>query len=201
MIATLRGTLAAKAPTEVVVEVQGVGYAVAIPLSTYEKLGNPGSPAFLFTHQHVREDALLLFGFATEEERTMFRLLLSVTGIGPKMGLGILSGIPVSELRSHLAEGNVQALIAIPGIGRKLAERLVVELREKLGKGDALLTGHVSGTGVGQTRNEALQALLSLGYSRPAAEKALRSAIQQSGGESASLEQLIKLALRNAAPV
>lgn len=198
MIATLRGTLAAKAPTEVVVDVQGVGYAVAIPLSTFERLGDPGSQVFLLTYQHVREDALLLFGFATEEERSTFRLLLSVTGIGPKMGLGILSGIPVGELRSHLAAGNVQALTGIPGIGRKLAERLVVELREKLGKGEAFAISSAPGSAPAQTRNEALQALLSLGYSRPAAEKALRSAIQ-GGGESASLEQLIKLALRNAA--
>jgi Holliday junction DNA helicase RuvA len=195
MITTLRGTLATKAPTEIVVEIQGIGYALSIPLSTYERIGDPGSAVFLYTHEHVREDAHQLFGFATEEERGMFRLLLSVNGIGPKMAQGILSGIPVPELRSHLSGGNRQALIAIPGIGRKLADRLILELREKLGRTEAPpASGDGGDPGI---RNEALLALLSLGYQRPAAEKALRGALQQTGGGPASVEHLIKLALRN----
>jgi holliday junction DNA helicase RuvA len=195
MITTLRGILATKAPTEVVVEVQGIGYALSIPLSTFERIGDPGSTVFLYTHEHVREDAHQLFGFATEEERGMFRLLLSVNGIGPKMAQGILSGIPVPELRAHLSGGNRQALIAIPGIGRKLADRLILELREKLGRTEPA-SGDGGDPGV---RNEALLALLSLGYQRPAAEKVLRAALQQSGGGPVSVEQLIKLALRNTA--
>ena len=199
MIASLHGTLAAKSPTEAVVDVHGVGYALSIPLSTYEKLGDLRSEVFLYTHQHVREDALQLFGFATEDERSMFRLLLGVTGIGPKMAQGILSGIPVPELRRHLASGNLPALTAISGIGRKLAERLVLELREKIGK-----TGIDSAAPAGplddQTRihHEALMALLSLGFTRPGAERALRTALQEPGSASAPLETLIKLALRHA---
>jgi len=195
MIASLRGTLAAKSPTEVVVDVHGVGYALSIPLSTYERLGLLSSEVFLYTHQHVREDTLQLFGFATEEERAMFRLLLSVTGIGPKMAQGILSGIPVPELRTHLAGGNLPALTAIPGIGRKLAERLVLELREKIGK-----TPAAAGSPADEhahIHTEALMALVSLGYARPAAERALRTA-QQELGSTPTLETLLKHALRHA---
>ena len=199
MIATLTGTLVAKAPTEVVLDVRGVGYALAIPLSTYERLGELQSEARLFTHLHVREDALSLFGFATEEERALFRLLLSVSGIGPKMGLGILSGIPVAELRAHLASGNLVALTAIPGIGRKLAERLVLELRDRLGKPDGESAGSAAPTsGREKIRAEALLALTSLGYQRAAAEKALRAAIAELNGGEPSVEALIKLALRHA---
>jgi Holliday junction DNA helicase RuvA len=199
MIATLTGTIVSKAPTEVVLDVRGVGYALAIPLSTCEKLGEPGSEARLFTHLHVREDALLLYGFATEEERSLFRLLLSVSGIGPKMGLGMLSGIPVAELRAHLASGNLAALTAVPGIGRKLAERLVLELRDRLGKQEGALAGiPAADAGKERVRGEALLALTSLGYQRPAAEKALRGALAELNGADHSVETLIKLALRHA---
>jgi Holliday junction DNA helicase RuvA len=199
MISSLRGVLASKSPTEVVVEVHGVGYGVFIPLSTFERLGDLRSEVFLFTQLIVREDAQLLFGFFTEDERSMFRLLLSVTGIGPKMAQGILSGIPVAELRSHLATGNLGALTAIPGIGRKLAERLVVELREKIARAEppsSLSAG--ASDDQARSRSEALLALTSLGYARPVAEKALRSALQDPEGKSASVELLIKLALRHA---
>jgi Holliday junction DNA helicase RuvA len=196
MIASLRGTLIAKSPTEAVVDVHGVGYALSIPLSTYERLGPLSSEVYLYTHQHVREDTLQLFGFATEDERSMFRLLLGVTGIGPKMAQGILSGIPVPELRTHLAGGNLPALTAIPGIGKKLAERLVLELREKTGASAPTAPGSPANE---QTRihQEALMALVSLGYARPAAERALRSALQELGNTPA-LEALLKLALRHA---
>lgn len=200
MIASLTGTLVAKAPTEVVVDVRGVGYALAIPLSTYERLGNLQSEVRLFTHLHVREDALSLFGFATEDERALFRLLLSVSGIGPKMGLGILSGIPAADLRRHLTAGNLAALTVVPGIGKKLAERLVLELRDKLGRADG-----DPGTSAGTTaemdrvRAEAVLALTSLGYQRAAAEKALRAALAELDGTEHTVEALIKLALRHAA--
>jgi len=199
MIASLRGILTAKAPTEIVIDVAGVGYAVSIPLSTYERLGEIRSEVLLFTHQHVREDTLQLFGFSTEEERSMFRLLLSVTGIGPKMAQGILSGISVGELRGYIATGNLTALMAIPGIGRKLAERLVVELREKISKAEApsFISAGASDD-QHRVRNEALLALMSLGYQRAAAEKALRTALLTPEGKTAPLEQLIKLALRHA---
>jgi len=199
MIASLRGTLVAKSPTDAVVDVHGVGYALSIPLSTYEKLGDLRTEVFLYTHQHVREDALQLFGFATEDERSMFRLLLGVTGIGPKMGLGILSGIPVGELRKHLASGNLHALTAISGIGKKLAERLILELREKISRAETGLTTP-AGPPDEQTRirHEAFMALLSLGFPRPGAERALRAALQDPESAGAPLESLIKLALRHA---
>ena len=200
MIASLRGTLIAKSPTEVLVDVQGVGFALSIPLSTYEKLGDLRSDVLLHTHLHLREDALQLFGFITEDERSMFRLLLSVTGIGPKMALGILSGIPVMELRKHLSSGNLSALTAIPGIGRKLAERLVLELREKITRAE-IGGGVTSGPSDEKTRirQEAIMALMSLGFARPAADRALHAALQTPEGANAPLETLIKLALRHAA--
>jgi Holliday junction DNA helicase RuvA len=197
MIASLRGFLMSKSPTEVIVDVHGVGYMLSIPLSTFEKLGELRSEVFLHTHLIVREDAQQLYGFFTEEERSAFRLLLSVTGIGPKMAQGILSGIPVNDLKSHLASGNLGALTAIPGIGRKLAERLVVELREKTTKSELPPSFPVGGSDdQARSRTEALLALTSLGYPRPVAEKALRGALQDPAGKTASLEQLIKLALR-----
>ncbi len=197
MIASLRGTLVAKSPTEAVVEVQGVGYALSIPLSTYEKLGEVGSEVFLYTHQHVREDSLQLFGFFTDDERAMFRLLLGVTGIGPKMAQGILSGIPVPELRTHLAAGNLHALTAISGIGRKLAERLVLELREKIARAEFGAPPAGPMDGQSSVRHEAVLAMVSLGFARPVAERALRAALQEPEGADAPLEVLIKLALRH----
>src|SRR3989339_1757113 len=166
MIGSLTGTLKHKSPTEVVLDVNGVGYAVIIPFSTYEKLGDLESRVTLVTHLHVREDALQLFGFFTEEERFFFKLLISVNGIGPKIAQGILSGISVPELRQHIANGNISALTAIPGVGKKTAERLVIELRDKIGKigrGDA---GHISTEDGSELRQEALLALTSLGYNR-----------------------------------
>jgi holliday junction DNA helicase RuvA len=199
MIASLHGTLLAKSPTEIVVQVQGVGYALSIPLSTYESLGEVHSPVSLLTYLHVREDALQLFGFATEEERGLFKLLISVTGIGPRMAQSILSGISVTDLRAHIAGGNLAALTAVPGIGRKLAERLVVELRDKLAKFETTSAPTAGPAGEhARTRAEALLALTSLGYNRTAAEKAIRAALMDSEGKELALESLIKLALRHA---
>ena len=195
MIARLQGTLLAKSPTEVVVDVGGVGYVVSIPLTTFERLGEVGGAVTLLTHLHVREDSMQLFGFASEEERSMFRLLLAVSGIGPKLAQTILSGIPAADLRSHIAAGNIGALTAVPGVGRKTAERLVVELKEKLSR---LPWGGEQGAPAGTSgvREEALLALTSLGYPRTAAERAVRSALHSSPGAGDSLEALIKAALR-----
>jgi Holliday junction DNA helicase RuvA len=199
MISSLRGTLVAKLPTEAVIDVQGVGYGVSIPLSTYEALGDLRSEVLLHTYLHVREDALQLYGFATEEERNAFRLLISVNGIGPRMAQGILSGLAVPDLRRHIAAGDANALTAIPGIGRKIADRLIVELRDRMGGTDAPVpTGGAPGNVVEKTRAEALAALLSLGYTKSAAEKALRMALRESDGTEPSVESLIKLSLRHA---
>ena len=200
MISSVRGVLLSKAPTEVVVEVGGVGYSLHIPLSTFEAIGDPPSEVHLLTYLHVREDALMLYGFASPEEREMFRLLIAVNGIGPRMAQGILSGIPAGELRGHLASGNLGALTSIPGVGRKIAERLVIELREKLSRLGTLSPLAPAGSdGNAAVREEALLALTSLGYSKAAAERALRGALQELSGSELTVEVLLKAALRNAA--
>ncbi|HEX9006149.1 MAG TPA: Holliday junction branch migration protein RuvA, partial [Bacteroidota bacterium] len=190
---------AGKSPIEVTVDVGGVGYAVSVPLSTSEKLGEIGTAVTLLTHLVVREDALQLFGFLSSEERELFRVLLSVTGIGPKMAQGILSGISVAELRTAIARGNTLSLTAVPGIGRKLADRLVVELRDKIGKLEPTgPPGPGEGASDAYLRSEAVLALISLGYSRVAAERAIRAALQETPSLSGSLEALVKAAIRKA---
>lgn len=200
MITSLRGTLVHKAPTEVIVEVAGVGYGVHIPFTTFEAIGDPPAEVHLLTHLHVREDALVLFGFASASERDMFRMLIGVNGIGPRMAQGILSGIPASELRNHIAAGDLSALTAVPGIGRKIAERIVIELREKLARMAASTPISRSGASVSTAiREEALLALTSLGYTKQAAERALRGAMEEHPGDSLTVESLLRAALRNAA--
>jgi holliday junction DNA helicase RuvA len=197
MIASLTGMLKVKNPTELLVEVQGVGYSVHVSLATFGELGAVGSTVSLFTYLHVREDALQLYGFSGEEERNLFRLLIGVTGIGPRMAQGILSGISTLDLRQHILEGNAGALTTIPGVGRKTAERLIVELRERLGKlpaGPATSSDEPS-----RFRSETLLALLSLGYPRPIAEQALASALRENGGAPTTIETLLKAALRHTA--
>ena len=199
MIAQISGKILHASPTTVVIDVQGIGYEVHIPLSTFERLGLVQSTATLFTHLHVREDAMLLYGFATISEREMFRLLLSVSGIGPKIALGILSGIQCEDLQQHIARGNAAALTSVPGIGRKTAERMILELRDKIGKISGL---DVTSDGTGSysdIRNEALTAMISLGFSRAAAEAAIRNALQELLGKDYSIQELLKLALRSAA--
>lgn len=197
MIASVTGTLLRKSPTEIVVDVQGIGYGITIPLSTYEALGAERSRVTVLTYLHVREDALQLFGFATEGEREAFRLLISVSGIGPKIAQSILSGISVAELRNHITAGNIGALSTVPGIGRKTAERLILELREKLGRLDTTERAVSEADPESRMRAEALMALTSLGYNRVIAEKALRTALQELNGTPASVEELIKSSLRH----
>jgi holliday junction DNA helicase RuvA len=197
MIASLTGVLKSKNPTEILIDVNGVGYSVTIPLSTFEKLGDVESNVTLLTHLHIREDAMQLFGFATPDERFFFKLLITVNGIGPKIAQGILSGITVTDLKQHIAHENIPALTAIPGVGRKTAERLIIELRDKIGKVDLSSTGTFGTQGdEGDLRQEALLALTSLGYNRPIAEKALRQVLAETKGETLSLQDLIKRALR-----
>lgn len=197
MIASLTGTLKTKKPTEVLIDVNGVGFSLTIPFSTFEKLGEVETRVTLLTHLYVREDAIQLFGFATEGERFCFKLLISVNGIGPKIAQGILSGIAVADLKQHIAKEDISALTTIPGVGKKTAERLIIELRDKIGKVD------VEGRevlpvqeGEDALRQEALLALTSLGYNRPVAEKALRQVLNEAKGEKLSLQNLIKRALR-----
>lgn len=197
MIASLTGILKAKSPTEILLDVGGVGYAVTIPVSTFEKLGDPGKELTILTHLHVREDALQLYGFATNEERFLFKQLISVSGIGPRLAQGILSGISVADLHSYLVNGNVPALTAIPGVGKKTAERLIVELRDKLTKAD-LAAGSLlrEGEPGADARTQALMALVSLGFSKPSAEKAILTVLKETNGETPAVEELLKRSLR-----
>jgi Holliday junction DNA helicase RuvA len=198
MIASLTGILKYKSPTEILIDVHGVGYTVSIPLSTYEKLGDVGSSISLLTYFHVREDAMQLFGFFSDEERRLFKLLISVSGIGPKIAQSILSGMNVEELKLYLISGNIIALTAIPGVGKKTAERLILELRDKVGKTIAE-SEPISALGMASAamRAEALQALTSLGYNLQIAEKSIRLVLKETEGSNISLEELIKRALRH----
>ena len=194
----LSGKILRKEPTRLVLEVGGIGFELAIPLSTFHALGSVGEPLRIWTHFLVREDNHQLFGFATEEERSLFRLLLSVTGIGPKLALAILSGIGTFELRRAIVEGSIPALTAISGIGRKTAERLIVELREKI----LLLEPKAGPTPlvrVGkdeQLMEDSLQALLSLGYRMPEAKRAVQKVLAEKSQEALSVEDLIRASLK-----
>lgn len=197
MYSYLQGKLVTKSPTEIVVDVNGVGYFLNISLSTYEKLDSTGNQVKVFTYLHVREDALILFGFVTEAEREMFKLLISVSGIGPKIAQGVLSGMNADELKTSIQTGNIAALTSVQGIGRKTAERLVVELRDKLGKGEIEIFDRTFTTSQLKTRDDALNALLSLGYNRSIAEQALRQVFKEFPGKDLSVEELIKQTLRH----
>lgn len=199
MIAYVSGTLAEKKPTVAIIDVQGLGYRLMIPTSTYEALPSVGQAAKLFAYQHVREDALLLFGFATTAEREMFETMLSVSGIGPKLALAALSAMRPSELRDYVLAGDSSLLTNIPGVGRKTAERLIIELRDRVARMDLADAGASPLSGGSEARSaaraDALAALEALGFSRAGAEKSLRKALRSNPGVQ-SAEDLIRLALR-----
>jgi len=196
VIARLEGVLAEKGPDVVVLDVHGVGYEVRIPLSTFFELPDEGKTVRLCIHTHVREDAFQLFGFGSETERALFRLLLATSGVGPKLALAILSGLPANKLVAALRAGDLAALASIPGVGKKTAERMVLDLREKvLGFDVAPRPERASAP---DTAASAESALTNLGYPRPQAERAVRRALEVTP-PGASLESLIKEALRAAA--
>lgn len=190
MIGSLAGVIAEKEPPRLLIEVQGVGYEVEVPMSTYLTLPPVGSAARLRIHHVVREDASLLFGFATAEERELFRALLKVNGVGPRVALAILSGVSANEFRLAIAAEDAAALTRIPGVGRKTAERLVVEMRDHFR--DAPIAG--AAPRALPPREEALHALLALGYKAQEAQKMLEKA----GGENATTEELLRGALQGA---
>jgi len=195
MISILRGRIVSNTPTEIVVDVGGVGYQVSVSLSTSEALAKQRGEVTVLTHLHVREDALLLYGFATGAEREMFRMLISVSGIGPKLALGILSGIRVDELREAIATGNHPLLGSVPGVGKKTAERLVVELRGRITEAlPASMAGPATSRQL-KIRSEAVVAMMSLGHTRAAAEKAIQAAVSESHGAEYSIEEILKKAL------
>lgn len=193
MIALLSGTIVHKSTNQIILDVGGVGYQLLIPLSSFYSLPEEGA-ARLHVHTHVREDAILLFGFLTLEEKEMFGLLLTISGVGPKLALNILSNIPVPDLKCALTQGNIKQLSSLPGIGQKTAERLVLELRGKIPPGSfsAAATGNQRGAGGGQ-REDALSALVNLGYKDALSKKALDSLDVAPG---ASLEEVLKAALK-----
>lgn len=196
MISYLKGILTKKSPTEIIVEANGVGYSVNISLSTYEQLSELNSEVMILTHHHIREDAQVLYGFSSESEREMFRMLISVSGIGPKMGQTILSGIRPDELARTIITGAISTLTAVPGVGKKTAERLILELKEKAAKMEgAEKIIDLPNTGA-SIRSEALTALVSLGFSREKAEQSLRGVLNEVNGKTISVEDLIKRALQ-----
>ncbi|MBE0551511.1 MAG: Holliday junction branch migration protein RuvA [Ignavibacterium sp.] len=187
MIGFLTGKLISSKPTQIILDVNGVGYLVNISISTFEKISDKDIVS-LFVHTSVKEDSITLFGFFTQSEKEMFELLISISGIGPKVSLGILSGISVDVLKDAIANGNVSRLIAIPGIGRKTAERVVLELRNKV---DSIKTdGTIKIT---SAKDEAISALATLGYQRQLAEKVVRDLLSEN--TNYSLEELIRKAL------
>jgi Holliday junction DNA helicase RuvA len=190
MIGRLSGILAHKAPGEITVDVGGVGYQIFIPLSVFYRLPELGEKVSLYIHTHLREDALQLFGFLEPEEKQVFLLLNSVAGIGPKLAVTILSGIPADDLARALKEGDQARLMAIPGVGKKLAERMVVELRDKAVLMPAQAVGAANGS---QTMRDAVSALVNLGYRRADAERSVREITQKQEG---SLAEVLKEALR-----
>ena len=200
MIASLTGRLAFKAPTHLVLDVQGVGYEVFIPLSSYYGLPNLSETTSLNVHTHVREDAIQLFGFLTSQEKDAFVLLTSVSGVGPKLALSVLSALPVSDLVSAIQSGDVEKLTTVPGIGNKSASRLVLELKDKVGKlHPGLLPAHDSARQEQDaTFDDALSALVNLGYRPLDAKEALKQ-VKKFHPEPILIKDMIRESLKELA--
>ena len=195
MIAFLRGTILDKQPNLIIVDVQGVGYEVHVPLSTYYELGDDGVEVALKIYTHVRDDALQLYGFLTSLEQQLFERLIGISGIGPKLALAILSGIEPRELVTAVQRADVARLTGVPGIGRKTAERIVLELKDRLTHLAVPDVDRVATVPAGdRLRDDLLSALQNLGYHRPLAEKAVESALAAT--TTPTFEQALKAALR-----
>ena len=194
MIARLRGRLAEKEPGRLVLDVNGVGYEVQVPMSTFREVGEPGADVSLRIHMHVRQDTLALFGFASRLERELFERLIGVNGVGPKLALAVLSGIEPHDLVQAVRGGEHARLNAVPGVGRKTAERIGLELKDKL---PALVTDGADEPRPGpdgDLRGEVLSALINLGYQRPVAERATEAAVR---GDPGNFEATLRAALRD----
>jgi Holliday junction DNA helicase RuvA len=199
MIAHLSGKLLEKEANLIIVDVGGVGYEVIIPLSTFYDLGEIGENISLRIYTYVREDVLQLFGFKTVRERELFLLLISVSGIGPKSAITALSGMSADEIIGAIRQNNLARLNSIPGVGKKTAERLVIELRDKIAKLSAVSAEEMRAEGIPQTSgddvyDDAISALVNLGYQRAAAEKALKQAMQE--GTEMSVQKLLRRSLQ-----
>jgi Holliday junction DNA helicase RuvA len=203
MITFLNGRLTSALPTQAIIDVGGVGYEVLIPLSSYDKLPAPGQPVHILTHLHVREDAHVLYGFMTAAERDLFRLLVNhVSGIGPKLSLAVLSGMTVSNFKSAVVNADITSLSKISGLGKKTAERIVLELKDKLGvvaAWEAASAAHAP-TAEQSQANEAVLALIALGYKQVDAHKVVRES-QEKERNIKTAEELVKVALKRMAAV
>ena len=200
MIAQLSGTLIHKQPNTVIIDVGGVGYEATIPVSTFYELGEPGTQVSLRIHTHVREDIIQLFGFWTSREKELFSKLTSVSGVGPKLAITMLSGMPAPELIQAITSNDLVRLTAIPGVGRKTAERVVVELRDKLGallaaerEAEPMLSRDQAASGP-VIRDDTVAALMALGYPKPMAERAVSDAIREEGDRT--IEAVLKRSLK-----
>ncbi|MDB6108527.1 MAG: ruva: holliday junction dna helicase ruva [Pedosphaera sp.] len=201
MINFLHGKLVDALPTQVTVDVHGVGYEVLIPLSSFDKLPLPGNDVKLLTHLAIREDAHVLYGFITGAEREMFRLLINtVSGIGPKIALNVLSGMSITGLRGAVSNGDVKALSSISGVGKKTAERIVVELKDKIGAAGAweAMSAQRSLSPADQKINDAVLALMALGFKQVEAHDSVRTS-QAALGPEASVEDLVRASLKKGA--
>ncbi|MGA8938330.1 MAG: Holliday junction branch migration protein RuvA [Acidobacteriaceae bacterium] len=195
MIAHLRGQILSKTPNAVVIDCNGVGYELAISVTTYTELGDIGAEARLHVHTHVREDALQLFGFAEPTEKRLFEKLLTISGIGPKLAITVLSGISADRLVGAIRGGDHATLTRIPGIGKKTAERVVLELKDKLDDMAGFTTeGAAVRPSLGATAEDVLSALVNLGYARPAAQKAVETAAKDAA-VSPDFERLFRAAM------
>lgn len=188
MIGYLKGKIISAKPTQIILDVNNVGYLIHISISTFEKISNQNE-VLLYIHTYVREDALNLYGFYSEAEKEMFELLISISGIGPKVALSILSGISVEELQSAIQSENVSRLVSVPGVGRKTAERVVLELKSKVGFIETAASKGIDFT----IKQEAVLALTTLGYNQKVADKIVRDLL--SSNPSFTLEELIKKSL------
>ena len=198
MIALISGKIAHKGISHIVVDTQGVGYRIFIPLTTFYELPEEGQAVTLQIHTHVKQDAIHLFGFYTIQERELFELMLSVSGIGPKMAMNILSGISAHDLLQAISGGNLGKLVSIPGVGKKMAERLILELKEKVIKkmlAENIPAGDIAAKATEMLREDVLSALVNLGYKSNSAKDAVDKVLQESG-EALAMDQLLKKTLK-----
>ncbi len=194
MIARLAGTLLEKSPNRLVVDVSGVGYEVQVPLSTFYSIGEPGGGVTLRVHTHVREDVIALYGFGSALEQDLFERLIAISGIGPKLALAVLSGIDASDLIRAIRAQDVGRLTKIPGVGKKTAERIGLELKDRLPTAAQPSTAAAASSSGDQLRDDLLSALTNLGYQRNAAEKAVDAALKKTPDDP--FEQLLRDVLR-----
>jgi len=196
MIAQLSGTLLQKSPQQVVIDVGGVGYRVMVSLTSFSQLPDAGAPVTIYTHTHLREDQLALFGFTTREEKAVFQKLIGISGVGPKSALTILSGIPAMELVAAIGREDVLRLQSIPGIGKKTAERIIIELKDKLAKDEQFFVSPSTAPPARRIYDDVLSALTNLGYQRLVAENAMKKVSWQ---EPITIENAIRVTLKELA--